>query len=185
MHFFALATAAASVVSAVSAATFTVKVGENNGLTFDPTTVTAAVGDEIAFQFLAKNHSVTQSTFANPCAIMTTPSAGIDSGFQAVSANATQIPQYSFTVNNASSPLWFFCAQTNPVSHCSKGMVFAVNAPTTGKTFSAFQAAAMGNASAASPSASGTPAGSGALFTRASTAGLVAAAAGVVAGLVL
>jgi hypothetical protein len=37
MHFFALATALASVVSAVSAITIPVKVGENNGTTFDPT----------------------------------------------------------------------------------------------------------------------------------------------------
>ncbi|KAJ6461648.1 hypothetical protein DFH09DRAFT_1011607, partial [Mycena vulgaris] len=141
MHFFALATAVASVVSAVSAATILVKVGENNGTTFNPTSVTAAVGDQIAFQFIAKNHTVTQSTFGTPCSIMTTPTQGIDSGFQAVPSGAAQIPEWSFTVNNASAPLWFFCAQTG---HCAKGMVFAVNPPATGnKTFAAFQAAAM------------------------------------------
>lgn len=36
---------------------------------------------------------------------------GIDSGFQPVVANATQIQQFTFTVNNASAPLWFYCAQ--------------------------------------------------------------------------
>ena len=36
---------------------------------------------------------------------------GIDSGFQPVTAGATQIQQFTFTVNNASAPLWFFCAQ--------------------------------------------------------------------------
>ncbi|KAJ7147186.1 hypothetical protein C8R43DRAFT_1129957 [Mycena crocata] len=201
MHFFALATAAASVVSAVSAATILVKVGENGGLTFNPTNVQAAVGDQIAFQFLSKNHSVTQSTFATPCAIMTTPVQGIDSGFQAVAADAAQIPEWSFTVNNATAPLWFFCAQA---PHCSKGMVFSVNAATTGdRTFAAYQALAMGGtasgaggasasgaaatAGGAVAGASGTPsnAPSGALITRASSAGIVAVAAGVVAGLLL
>ncbi|KAJ7079790.1 hypothetical protein B0H15DRAFT_496283 [Mycena belliarum] len=136
MHFFALATAAVSLVSAVSAATITVKVGENNGLTYSPTNVVAAAGDVIAFQFLSKNHTVTQSTFKVPCERMTAPTEGIDSGFQAVAPGAAQIPQWSFTVNNASAPLWFYCAQ---VGHCSAGMVFSVNAPTTGNTFDAFK----------------------------------------------
>ncbi|KAJ7451594.1 hypothetical protein FB451DRAFT_1409685 [Mycena latifolia] len=179
MHFFALATVAASVVFAVSAATITVKVGDNGTFAYSPSSVTAAVGDQIAFQFLQKNHSVTQSTFAVPCSIMTTPTQGIDSGFQFVAANATQIPEWSFTVNNATTPLWFFCAQTG---HCAKGMVFAVNAPATGKTFDAFQTAAMGTAT---NTTSGTAAPSGALMTRASGAGLFAVAAGVLAGLLL
>ncbi|KAJ7689155.1 hypothetical protein B0H17DRAFT_643098 [Mycena rosella] len=177
MHFFALATAAASVVSAVSGATLLVKVGENGGLTFDPTNVVAAVGDTVAFEFLAKNHTVTQSTFAAPCTKMTTPVAGIDSGFQLVAANATQIPEWSFTVNNASSPIWLFCAQ---VGHCGKGMVFSVNAPATGKTFEAFQAAAMATAT---NSTNGIT--SGALMTRASSAGIFAVVAGVAGVLLL
>ncbi|KAJ6585266.1 hypothetical protein B0H19DRAFT_417100 [Mycena capillaripes] len=187
MHFFALASLAA-LVSAVSAADILVKVGENNGTTYDPTNVTAAVGDKVIFQFLMKNHTVTQSTFATPCEIMTTPVQGIDSGFQFVPANATQIPEWSFTVNNASSPLWFFCAQTG---HCAKGMVFSVNAPPTGKTFDAFQAAAKATAPTSSAGASGSPGASatsapnGALFTRASSAGIIAVAAGAIAGLLL
>lgn len=42
-------------------------------------------------------------------------------------------------------------------SHCTQGMVFALN-PTANKTFAAFQAAAKGSSS--SPSASGSAAGS-------------------------
>ncbi|KAJ6621774.1 hypothetical protein B0H10DRAFT_1945053 [Mycena sp. CBHHK59/15] len=193
MHFIALAaTAAAAVLSVVSAATITVKVGENNGLTYDPANVTAAVGDEIAFQFIAKNHTVTQSTFADPCQQMETPMVGIDSGYQAVAANSTQIPQWSFTVNNATAPLWFFCRQTG---HCAKGMVFSVNAPATGKTFDAFKAAAMNtattggsasgsggsaSASASSPSGSAAPNGAARLVP-----GALALAAGLAAGLLL
>jgi hypothetical protein len=59
-----------------------------------------------------KNHTVTQSTFPAPCQNMTTPTAGIDSGFMAVAANASFFPEWSFTITNASTPLWFYCRQT-------------------------------------------------------------------------
>ncbi|KAF8132204.1 hypothetical protein K438DRAFT_831033 [Mycena galopus ATCC 62051] len=177
MHFLALASLA--LVSSVSAVDILVTVGENSTTTYTPNSVTANVGDNVVFQFVAGNHS----TFADPCAIMTTPIAGIDSGFQFVAANATQVPQWSFQVTNATTPLWFFCRQTG---HCAKGMVFSVNAATTGnKTFAAFQAAAMGTSTASAGAASGTPAPSGALATRTSVAGLVLVGAGVVAGLLL
>ncbi|KLO10557.1 hypothetical protein SCHPADRAFT_878002 [Schizopora paradoxa] len=157
-------------IAAASAVTHTVLVGENQGLTYNPSSVTAAEGDVIAFQFVAKNHSVTQSTFAAPCT-----KSGVDSGFFPVSANATVVPQWSFTLNNASAPLWFYCAQTG---HCGQGMVFAVN-PTAAKSFDAFQAAANAtvsnsttssngtSSSAPSPSASasGTPSGAMARFS--------------------
>ncbi|EJD05686.1 uncharacterized protein FOMMEDRAFT_139054 [Fomitiporia mediterranea MF3/22] len=133
MMFCRIISALAAITS-VSAANILVQVGANNGLTYNPSSVNASVGDTIAFQFLAKNHSVTQSTFASPC-----NSSGVDSGFFPVTANASEVPQWSFTVNNASAPLWFFCAQTG---HCAKGMVFAVNA-NAAKSFEAFQAAAM------------------------------------------
>ncbi|KAJ7236752.1 hypothetical protein B0H12DRAFT_1140034 [Mycena haematopus] len=186
MHFIALASLA--LVSSVSAADILITVGANSTTTYTPSNVTAAVGDNIVFQFVAGNHTATQSTFPDPCSIMTTPTAGIDSGFQFVSPGAAQVPQWSFTVNNATTPLWFFCRQTG---HCQKGMVFSVNAPATGHTFDAFQAAAKGasssgTASGAATSASGTPAPkNAALITRASGAGLLAVAAGVAAGLLL
>jgi len=184
MHFFALATAAASVLSAVSAATITVSVGANNSTTYSPANVTAAVGDTIAFQFLSGNHTVSQSTFASPCDLMTTPTQGISSGFQAVAAGAQQIPQWSFTVDNATTPLWFYCQH---VGHCAKGMVFSVNAPATGKTFDAFQQAAIATGGNTTASAAGTAASSpsSALITRTSSVGVLAVAAGLVAGLLL
>ena len=41
-------------------------------------------------------------------------------------------------------PIWFFCKQFGPPSHCGSGMVGAINAPTTGpNTFANYQAAAM------------------------------------------
>ena len=58
---------------------------------------------------LSKNHTVTQSTFAEPCANMS--DTGLDSGFQPVAADATSFMQYSFTMTNVSGPLWFYCRQ--------------------------------------------------------------------------
>jgi plastocyanin len=131
----------ASAASLASAANFTVLVGDGGALAFSPTSVTVASGDTINFEFRAKNHTATQSTFANPCTLQTTPATGVDSGFQFVAPGSTSFPTWSITVQNASAPLWFFCAQTNPASHCHAGMVFAVN-PTAEKSFDAFQAAA-------------------------------------------
>ncbi|KAJ6597171.1 hypothetical protein DFH09DRAFT_113222 [Mycena vulgaris] len=148
---FSLAVAALAPVLSVYAENILVQVGAGGQLRFSPQNVTANVGDTIAFQFQGKNHSVTQSSFADPCAIQTTPAQGIDSGFQLVAANATELPEWSFTVDNGTAPLWFFCAQTTPANHCNMGMVFSVNAKEgTDKSFAAYQAKAMnGNAAAA------------------------------------
>jgi len=163
MLFSVLATALLSTV-VVNAADILVKVGANDSLIFEPSNITAQAGDTISFQFQGKNHSVTQSTFANPCELMTTPTVGVNSGFMFVEPNATSLPQWSITVNNSTTPLWFFCAQTNPLVHCQKGMVFSVNAPAA-KTFAMFQAAAEasgGNTTTgASSSGSATPSGTG------------------------
>lgn len=63
---------------------------------------------------MAKNHTVTQSTFASPCSNITDATGlvtGVDSGYQFVPTNATSFPVWSITVNNASTPLWFYCRQ--------------------------------------------------------------------------
>ncbi|KAK0239874.1 Cupredoxin [Armillaria nabsnona] len=132
----------AVLVSAVfvSAADHVVTVGDGGALAFNPTSVTALEGDTVTFSFRANNHSATQSTFAAPC-----NKSGIDSGFVPIPANSTLFGQWTFTVDNTSAPLWFFCAQTN---HCEAGMVFAVN-PTQEKSFQAFLANAQGNGTAA------------------------------------
>jgi len=158
MRFSLVATVFIPVLSA-AADNILVLVGANNQLAFSPTNITANVGDTVTFQFQSKNHSVTQSTFASPCQIQTTPAQGIDSGFQLVAAGAAQLPEWSFTVNNASSPLWFFCAQTIPADHCQMGMVFSVNAnPDSAKSFAVYQAAAM-SGGGAPPSGGAPPAG--------------------------
>ncbi|KAF9484649.1 hypothetical protein BDN70DRAFT_797210 [Pholiota conissans] len=156
MHF-SLVAAAATLLSAASvqAADHLIKVGANAQLVFDPSSITAVAGDTVSFQFQGKNHSVTQSTFPAPCTKMAN---GIDSGFMSVPSGSTQLPQWTLNITDATTPLWFFCAQLNPVDHCSMGMVFAVNAPPT-KTFDQFQTAAKATGSNATTTNSTTTSG--------------------------
>lgn len=155
---FAAAALFTSVVS-VLAADHLVLVGDNNTLTFKPNSVQAAQGDSVIFEFRSKNHSVSQSTFANPCSLMATPKTGVDSGFQATANTTTTFAQWKITIDNATAPLWFFCAQTTPKSHCQAGMVFAVN-PTQDKSFDAYLKNAQASANTTAPPAAPPAAGS-------------------------
>ncbi|KIM20486.1 hypothetical protein M408DRAFT_30327 [Serendipita vermifera MAFF 305830] len=147
MHYLSSLSVFASLMMGSYAATIKVQVGMNStgGLAtvFNPNQVTAQVDDTIEFIFMGKNHTVTQSSFAEPCTRQLDTRfdlAGADSGFMPVAANATEIPTWTIKVNDASAPQWFFC---NQAQHCNAGMVFAINAPTTGeKTFEAFLAKA-------------------------------------------
>jgi plastocyanin len=42
-------------------------VGANNDLVYEPNNIQAKVGDRVIFEFQSKNHTVTQSSFGNPC----------------------------------------------------------------------------------------------------------------------
>jgi plastocyanin len=177
---FSLAIAALAPVLSVLAEDHLILVGAGGSLTYSPSNITAAQGDTVTFQFQAKNHTVTQSTFASPCTIQTTPAQGIDSGFQNVDNTSSTVPEWSFTVDNATTPLWFFCAQ---VGHCQKGMVFSVNAKPDGpKSYAVYQAAAMGNAaaveSAAAASASAAGGAAGGAASPTDSAGGAAASGG-------
>jgi hypothetical protein len=134
-----------AVASAVSAQQV-VKVGatanDQGGIfQFIPPTVTAKNGTVVSFQFTGApgNHSVTQSTFTDPCD--PTP-GGFDSGWVFISqpSDLTETPVFNLTITDDSKPIWFFCKQLLPGPHCSVGMVGAINAPTNGSnTFSAYQ----------------------------------------------
>lgn len=120
-----------------------VTVGENGGLTYNPPSVQAAPRDIISFQFRSKNHTITQSSFDNPCRKLeftsTSGQIGFDSGYMPVSADASAFPTFNITVNDT-APQWAYCRQAN---HCGGGMVFAINAVEGGnKSFAAFQALA-------------------------------------------
>jgi len=94
-------------------------------LTFTPAITHAEPGDSVRFHYNPKNHSVTQSSFAQPC---TPLKGGFNSGFFAVGVNDTIQPTFTITVND-SKPIWIHCEQaagTN-ASHCGNGMVAAIN----------------------------------------------------------
>ncbi|KAJ7070903.1 hypothetical protein C8F01DRAFT_1108287 [Mycena amicta] len=152
----------AATPAAAEGAVHTVVVGGPSKLFFDPDHIIAAPRDTVVFQFQQKNHSVIQSSFVDPCRPINTNNAsieGFNSGFHAVGTNDTDFPTWSLVVNNT-SPVWAYCGQTAPASHCGAGMVFSINAvDNTTRNFAAFQALAEqlnGTAAAASPSASAT-----------------------------
>jgi len=140
---FSIATILLVAASLVSAEDFRIVVGKGENGTpafvYTPNQVKAKVGDRINFEFHVKNHTATQSSFAEPCTRQrntVTKELGVDSGFMPVPPNATAIPVWSIEVKQDKAPIWLFCNQGN---HCNSGMVFAINAPEQGdKTFAAF-----------------------------------------------
>ena len=119
-----------------------VNVGAAGELRFQPSTIDAAVGDYVRFRFLAKNHTLSQSSFESPCR----SNGGFDSGFSFYNPrNQTDITSQELVyLVRDSEPAWFFCRQVSLQDHCSAGMVFAINA---GDLWPAFQAKAEGSSS--------------------------------------
>ncbi|KAJ7915488.1 hypothetical protein B0H13DRAFT_1999914, partial [Mycena leptocephala] len=163
-------------------------VGGTAGLVYTPSNITAQPGDTVTFQFHSKNHTVTASSFQDPCRALsltsTTGQLGFDSGFMAVSENATQFPTFTIQVNDT-QPLWGYCRQA---THCGQGMVFSVNAVESGpNNFGAFQAKAIqlnGTASASPSGSASNNTTNGALLPVRSAAAMIALL-GVVTGLLL
>ncbi|TCD70613.1 hypothetical protein EIP91_002643 [Steccherinum ochraceum] len=119
----------------VFAANFTVLVGglPANGSTsprdqitlFNPDHVMAQPGDSVIFVIRPLNHSLSESTFEKPCEVK---QGGFDSGFIPVPAtvvNETEFPHYKLSIVSM-DPIWMFCRS---LSHCARGMVFAINPP--------------------------------------------------------
>ncbi|KAH8983573.1 hypothetical protein EDB86DRAFT_3066290 [Lactarius hatsudake] len=122
---------------ASSSSSVNVDVGPSGTLTFNPSNFTAANGTTVTFFFpQGVPHSVTQSSFANPCTYLAAAngvSGGFDSGLQTAK-------QFTIKITNDQQPIWFFCKASK---HCGLGMVGSINAPTTGSnTAAAFLAAA-------------------------------------------
>ncbi|EJC98344.1 uncharacterized protein FOMMEDRAFT_37181, partial [Fomitiporia mediterranea MF3/22] len=113
-------------------------------LNFYPNNIQTGVGDVLRFTFHVKNHTATQSSFAEPCAKLKDSYGnliGFDSNFQPVANEYGYLPTFEVTVNDT-NPIWVFCQQINPPNptHCQSGMVFAANAPPSGNTFDKFLA---------------------------------------------
>ncbi|KDQ59578.1 hypothetical protein JAAARDRAFT_33158 [Jaapia argillacea MUCL 33604] len=158
-------------------------VGGTGVIAFTPANITAQVGDTITFEFRQKNHTVTQSSFAEPCISLTKTSTSgqiaFDSGFMPVADNITNFPTFTIQVNDT-APIWAYCRQA---THCGQGMVFAANAVESGSnTFEAFQA----KAKALNGTSSSTPSKSAATSWREARypdAGVALVVFGVVVGL--
>lgn len=173
----ATATATQTSVPA-AAATHKVIVGGPAGLVYTPEFVMAAVGDKVVFDFLAKNHTVTQSTLNLPCLFK---AGGVKSGFRPNPENTPGKETFEVAVESL-DPTWYFCAQAN---HCELGMVFAIN-PKPGQ-MEQFKQTAMG-ANSTTPAPSGTGTGPVPSFTGAAsglTAKVGSALMGVAAVLAL
>ncbi|EDR00857.1 uncharacterized protein LACBIDRAFT_295685 [Laccaria bicolor S238N-H82] len=111
-----------------------VRVGATSGaeggiFQYIPNTFNATNGTTVTFQFTGApgNHTVTQSSFADPCDPL---AGGFDSGWVSIPSSpaltAADTPEWNLTITDD-----------------TKRMVGAINAPTTGnKTFAAFEAAA-------------------------------------------
>ncbi|KAI5118741.1 hypothetical protein M0805_008141 [Coniferiporia weirii] len=142
-----LAMLCALALAGVAAAQNVVKIQvggpASNPFVFTPNNVTASVGDMIMFTYSGApgNHSITQSAFTDPCNPL---QDGFDSGNILIPmGTTTDFPTWNLTITNTTVPIWFFCKQLIPQTHCDSGMVGAINAPTSGSnTFAAFQAAA-------------------------------------------
>lgn len=138
-----------------------VVVGVDGQFAYGPANISASLGDTVTFIFHAKNHTVTRSAFMTPCQRLAVPEGQFSTtGFVGVAVDETNFPRYTFTVNDT-APIWGYCGQTAPVSHCGAGMVFSINAVETGpNNFAAFQALAKRLNGTSSTTPTGTSPGS-------------------------
>jgi plastocyanin len=142
-----------------------VVVGGPGSLKFDPPFISALPRDTVVFEFHQKNHTVTQSSFDDPCRKLNKDGlTGFDSGFLPVADGATEFPTWNYTVTDT-APVWAYCRQQTPASHCGAGMVFAINSDeSSGRNFAAYQnvAKALNGTAVAATAPSATPAASSA-----------------------
>ncbi|KAL3442705.1 Cupredoxin [Aspergillus insuetus] len=119
-----------STTAAARANTHTVVAALGGSLTFSPDNVQAEIGDVVEWHFLAANHSVAQSDFANPCVPLDDSSSssaspsGFFPGFEFVTTPGTQAPNvFQITITD-SNPIWYYCPQG---THCQAGMSGVIN----------------------------------------------------------
>ncbi|KAF2819354.1 hypothetical protein CC86DRAFT_307239 [Ophiobolus disseminans] len=154
MHFSTIFAATALIGAAVAENHFIAVSNKTGALAFFPDSLQAANGDTVTFRFWPKNHSVAQSSFAQPCAPMQN---GFWTGFVPTqSADVVSNTSFTMEVTNASAPIWFYCSQGK---HCQGGMVGVINPPRTGeRTLAAYKNASTSAKDNLSPS---TVAGTG------------------------
>ncbi|KAF2100236.1 hypothetical protein NA57DRAFT_73846 [Rhizodiscina lignyota] len=149
-----LSSVSTSVLLGVSAQTVAayrnhdVTVGKGGMLVYDPESISAHKGDTVTYHFFAKNHSVTQSSFDDPCHPLP---GGFFSAFTPNPSPDTASPTTFQIKVNDTKPIWVYCSQTNG-NHCQKGMVHSINAPLVGNTIGAFKNKAAKASISTSPS---------------------------------
>ncbi|KAL2036500.1 hypothetical protein N7G274_010766 [Stereocaulon virgatum] len=80
MHFSLSLSSLPILLSLTHATNIPIKVGADAKLlAFNPQVVTANIGDTLTFSYFPKNHSIVQSSFADPCHPLAN---GFSSGFQ-------------------------------------------------------------------------------------------------------
>jgi plastocyanin len=98
----------AAMSSAPSSNTQYVVVGGTAGLVYTPEYVCANIGDVVVFHYGVKNHTLTQSSFAEPCSAMGGGAISVDifltvgqnSGF--MPTDGSTLPQFSVIVTTTS-----------------------------------------------------------------------------------
>ncbi|EPS45617.1 hypothetical protein H072_366 [Dactylellina haptotyla CBS 200.50] len=128
-----------ALASTALGATFTVNVGQG-GLVYSPATLSAQPGDTIQFDFKGGNHTVTQTSFGDPCNPINN---GFNSGF------ASSSTSFSIVVKNKAA-LYYYCAAEG---HCQAGMVGIINPPSSSNVLEAFKTAASSASVTAIPTA--------------------------------
>ncbi|KAK8049900.1 Cupredoxin [Apiospora phragmitis] len=154
--------------------THTVVAGANGQLRFEPESVVAAVGDIVEFQFRPKNHSVAQSSFAEPCVPLAVAAAdppppanatGYSScspysrrshaGGSAADDDTPFFAGFDFALVKDTKPIWFYCPQPTG-AHCTNGMSCVINEPHDGpNTLTAYKKAAKANMTVVPPMVQG------------------------------
>lgn len=89
-------------------------VGDGGKLVYNPSNITASIGDTVTFEFRPKNHTVTQSSFLNPCVSLAESSGGqqvgFKSGFVPVAPDAqSPFPTFQIKINDVSTPHSSLC----------------------------------------------------------------------------
>ncbi|KZT25026.1 hypothetical protein NEOLEDRAFT_1178781 [Neolentinus lepideus HHB14362 ss-1] len=135
-----------------SQTTHLVTVG-TSGSFYDPPTVSAQKGDIVRFLFTSSDHTVTQSTYENPCIPLP---GGFNSGLIGPAINTSaNLLSWDLVVADDTQPIWYFCQGVSPASHCAAGMAGVINPPSI---------ALWDNFISAAKAVSGTPSPTPALF---------------------
>ncbi|TWU71621.1 hypothetical protein ED733_001159 [Metarhizium rileyi] len=94
------------------------------GLRFDPDNVVAEVGDVVEWHFLPVNHSLVQSSFAEPCSPLA-DGTGFFPGFEFATRQGQAPNVFQLEIVDKDT-IWYYCPQ-NTGRHCQQGMAGVIN----------------------------------------------------------